>query len=496
MRKLSIKLLPAFAAAGLLLLAGCADDPDPGAPKEQQNVPFVTDGEAELTDKVNVAEMSRVVASMFGGKDTPASRVMSDCRVDVVKDSQGSPAIYVVNMDGGGYILISATKKYNPILAYNPTGTFDIEGEMPPVVMQWLKGTAECAGGNMELSADSLEMYRQMWRSYERGQAVTSLLTAGTASRSTGEPSSEELVRLREKIAEYEMDWNSKGYDYRRVCDFPDWDRDDDLNKYKLLVEGQIYPRYIYNYAELTYNVTYTESQYGRDPIVLETTWDQSYPYNVSFPTLPSGKRAYTGCAAVAAAQIMYHYKYPDTFNWDAMPKNSGNKAVSDLMYALASGADAEYKENTTSISLWKMSKQLNNFGYHTTNGVVNFAKINSELNAGRPVIVASDINKSGGKEPDAHAWILDGGRIAVSNFTHDEWWTFLTASNFAPFEKNSKLLSGHEYILYHVNWGWGGRGDGYYYNIEDILPKPFNGSPDYTSMTYTAMIYEIYPKN
>ena len=496
MKKLYSNLLPAFVAAGLLLFTGCADDPEPGMRIGGRDQAPTAENQTETSDKVNVAEMSRVVASMFGGKETPASRTMTDCRIDVVKDSQGSPAIYVVNMDGGGYILISATKKYNPVLAYNPTGTFDVEGELPPMVRQWLAGTADHAGGNVELSADTLEMYRQMWRSYETGGAVTSLFAAGAASRSTGELSSEELTRLREKIAVYEMDWSSKGYEYRCVSSFPDWDASDDQNKYKLLVEGQIYPRYIYNYADLTYNVTYTESQYGRDPIVLETTWGQSYPYNVSFPTLPSGKRAYTGCAAVAAAQIMYHYKYPSTFNWDAMPKNSGNKAVSDLMYALASGADAEYKENTTSISLWKISKQLNNFGYHTTNGVVNFAKIKSELNIGRPVIVASDINKSGGKEPDAHAWILDGGRVTVSTFAYDEWWTFLTASNFAPFEKNSKLLSGSEYMLYHVNWGWGGRGDGYYYNIEDILPKPFNGSPDYTSMTYTAMIYEIYPNN
>ena len=495
MRKLSIKLLPAFAAAGLLLLAGCTDDPHPGTPKEQ-NTPSAVEGEAAPTDKVNVAEMSRVVASMFGGEKTPASRAMSDCRVDIVKDSQGSPAIYVVNMDGGGYILISATKKYNPILAYNPTGTFDVGGELPPMVRQWLKGTADHAGGNVELSADSLEMYRQMWRSYERGQTMTSLLTAGTASRSTGELSSEELVRLREKIAEYEMDWSSKGYEYRRVCDFPDWDRDDDLNKYKLFVEPHIYPRYIYNYEELTYNVKRTETRHVSDPVVIETTWNQGYPYNQSFPTLPSGKKAYTGCTTVAAAQIMYHYKYPDTFNWDAMPKDTGNKAVSELMYALASGADAEYKENGTGIYLSKMRQQLEKYGYHATyDHDVDFKIFNSELNAGRPVIVASDMNKSGGKEPDAHAWILDGGRIAVSNFTHDEWWTFLTASNFAPFEKNSKLLSGHEYILYHVNWGWGGRGDGYYYNIEDILPKPFNGSPDYTGMTYFGMIYGIYPK-
>lgn len=493
MKKLYSTLLPAFVAAGLLLFTGCADDPEPGMRIGGQNQAETDESQIEISDKVNVAEMSRVVASMFGGKETPVSRAMTDCRVDVVKDSQGSPAIYVVNMDGGGYILISATKKYNPILAYNPTGTFDVEGKLPPMVRQWLAGTADYAGGNVELSADTLEMYRQMWRSYETGGAVTSLLTGGTASRSTGELSSEELVRLREKIAEYEMDWSSKGYEYRRVSSFPDWDGSDDQNKYKLLVEGQIYPRYIYNYAELTYNVKRTETRHVSDPVVIEATWNQGYPYNQSFPTLPSGKRAYTGCTTVAAAQIMYHYKYPDTFNWDAMPKNSGNKAVSDLMYALASGADAEYKEDGTGIYLVNMYECMKRLGYHAKCTSYNENKIKSELEVGKPVIISCEYIRTGSSSKTHHTFVMSGGTLTFITNAYDEWWTFLTASNFAAFDRKY-LPGGVTYSMYHINWGWGGYGDGYYSNITNSIPKTAIDSQDYREMKYNNMIVEIYP--
>ncbi|MDO5394452.1 MAG: C10 family peptidase [Bacteroidales bacterium] len=496
MKKLYSNLLPAFVAAGLLLFTGCADDPNPGIRIGGRDQAPTAENQTETSDKVNVAEMSRVVASMFGEKDTQASRAMTDCRVDVVKDSQGSPAIYVVNMDGGGYILISATKKYNPILAYNPTGTFDVEGELPPMVRQWLAGTADHAGGNVEVSADSLEMYRQMWRSYETGGAVTSLLTGGTASRSTGELSSEELVRLREKIAEYEMDWSSKGYEYRCVSSFPDWDASDDQSKYKLLVEPHIYPRYIYNYAELTYNVKRTETRHVSDPVVIETTWNQGYPYNQSFPTLPSGKRAYTGCTTVAAAQIMYHYKYPDTFNWDAMPKNSGNKAVSDLMYALASGAKPDYGEDETGIKLENMCDRMKQLGYHAKYTSYNENKIKSELEVGKPVIISSKFyahNNDGTIDFIKHAWVMSGGTMTFMTNAYDEWWTFLTASNFAAFERKY-LPSSATYSMYHINWGWGGLGDGYYSNIGNAVPQPYPGSPEYKHSNFMDMIVEIYP--
>lgn len=56
----------------------------------------------------------------------------------------GLPEMYVVNYEGGGFLVISADKRVNEILAYSEDSSFPIDDnvEMPEGVASWMDGYA------------------------------------------------------------------------------------------------------------------------------------------------------------------------------------------------------------------------------------------------------------------------------------------------------------------------------------------------------------------
>lgn len=93
---------------------------------------------------------------------------------------------------------------------------------------------------------------------------------------------------------------------------------------------------------------------------LIQTNWNQNYPYNAACPSDGSG-RAYAGCVATAMAQIMKYWSYPlsgsgsysydssygvlsadfasSTFDWSAMPNSisSENPQIANLLYQCGS---------------------------------------------------------------------------------------------------------------------------------------------------------------
>lgn len=52
-----------------------------------------------------------------GYKETDGSPI-------VISDDNGNPSIYVINYKNGGFVLVSATRNYYPILAFSDKGSF------------------------------------------------------------------------------------------------------------------------------------------------------------------------------------------------------------------------------------------------------------------------------------------------------------------------------------------------------------------------------------
>ncbi|MCK9556926.1 MAG: C10 family peptidase [Candidatus Cloacimonetes bacterium] len=195
---------------------------------------------------------------------------------------------------------------------------------------------------------------------------------------------------------------------------------------------------------------------------ILQTTWNQDYPYNTLCPSEPygSGGHAVAGCVATSMAQIMKRWSYPETglgshsyyspnygdqfvnfsnttFDWDSMPNSidSPNAAISTLMYCCGVAVDTQYGPDGSGAYVEDIPAAMVNYfryhptcSYHTASSYTQSIwtiMLRQNLDEGCPVLYYG-YGSSGG-----HSFVLDG----YQNTDH-----------------------------FHINWGWGGFWDGYYY--------------------------------
>lgn len=72
------------------------------------------------------------------------------------------PALYCFNVDGGGYVVVSASDCVEPILAYSPDGRIDAES-ISPACRSFLEGYARVIADNQNLEATASAEVRKGW---------------------------------------------------------------------------------------------------------------------------------------------------------------------------------------------------------------------------------------------------------------------------------------------------------------------------------------------
>lgn len=188
---------------------------------------------------------------------------------------------------------------------------------------------------------------------------------------------------------------------------------------------------------------------------LLSTEWGQEYPYNRKCPTMvvdSADMHVYAGCGPLVMSQVVRHYQQPQknpqsgmTYDWTLMFDRATDTAtitqqdaVAQLIRDCGTAAGTNYTRSASSTKLNSVVLGLKKtFGYNRYMRIADRAYftgkngskawktlIYNELKAGRPVIIRGE------KTPwNAHVFIIDGCRDSTV----------------------------------HVNWGWGGRRNGYY---------------------------------
>ena len=200
---------------------------------------------------------------------------------------------------------------------------------------------------------------------------------------------------------------------------------------------------------------------------LIQTKWNQGAPYNKYCPEINS-ERTVTGCVATSMAQVMYYYKYPGeectsipgyttrteqlelsaleatSFNWNAMTTTYSSTATGEAADAVAklmqycgwalqmdygtgsSGGSSAF--NPSIVDALKTYFSYDDGMHHANRYCYTYPEwvelIYSELAAARPVVMGGQ--SAGG----GHSFICDG-------YDTDDY--------------------------FHINWGWGGGGDGYF---------------------------------
>ena len=226
------------------------------------------------------------------------------------------------------------------------------------------------------------------------------------------------------------------------------------------------------------------------DPLV-KTQWHQIYPYNAECPIDPRfaqyadneelylqygiSIRGVTGCIATAMAQVMNYHKYPacghgsisyktrtlnipqsmdfsdNPFDWDNMAEtyvdnnytDSQKNAVARLMHVCGNSVIMDYTQGGSGAQNPNLAYALIHYFDYNPN-IRTYAKkyftstewediIHSDLENNRPIIYTGQgltTSEDGTTTPYGHAFVLDGCDSSG---------------------------------LYHINWGYNGKYDGYF---------------------------------
>lgn len=331
-----------------------------------------------------------------------------------LKKKSGLPEMYVVNYEGGGFLVISADKRVNEILAYSEDSSFPIDDnvEMPEGVASWMDGYA--------FLVDSIRKYN-VTNFLENGLAIDSK----TRTRALGE------LPLGE--------WGAcnKGQSDVRFCAYDG----DDLEPYFYFV-----------------------------PAIIHTNWDQGVGYNDLLDNMGcstySNGRPPVGCVAVAMAQIMRNYQLPTSFNWAAMPNTQGAYATQVLMKDIGTKVKMQYDCSGSGAYDSDALAAFKQYGYKNAK-FIDCDNGDDVMNIWRQLIKGSPVYASGLRDADnAHAFYIHGIEITqVFRCTMD-----YEADRMTTYPYITKAY-------YFINWGWGGRYNGLFLrgNFEPISGHNYN---------------------
>lgn len=407
--------------------------------------------ELDATDAAAVAGiyLNNNALSRSGSNKASSRSVIGKTVKNVVaiNDSVGNPAIYAVNFDDG-YIMVSATQKYFPILAEVEHGSFTQEvlkeTGMEVVVDEMLANIALARSGKYDFKS------KTYWRDYVDNGALQM---------------HSPKTRVNDDYwAEYDRWLYSDGVRGNNVYYLHDcYEKgilsEDVYNSYVRAAQDEdLWEGTEYSWWWTAYVVERVVDDIEIHGPLLTTKWGQDMPYNISVPNYKL-----LGCVTVATAQLMKYFRHPTSISWDNMPNEM---YVSDFAPDLTSFlATLRLKLNVDDkggATILDAQRVLQEYGYNVTLINHNESTIIASLRKDKPVYArGEDPNKSSG-----HAWVIDGLDHTVRV---TEYVLYRLADPYYPdfqYEEAEGYDKRQEYstiVRYHYNWGWNGIHDGWF---------------------------------
>ena len=356
----------------------------------------------------------------------------TDSIVEVVKfDTLNITTMYAFNFEKGGYVLVSGSYKADPILAYSnfdkflPKDSIDNEG--------LLKFLGDCSTKIVFKEEENLrsaddDKSAEKWNGWKKNKFV---------SFYDPEVVTEVSDLLYDSVVGASVKWQQAG------C------------------PGES-------------NVT----EIWPDTVIRRTNNPLGISYNIMMPSVAGCAHAVAGCVPTALAQVMRKWRWPESvsyvyngetytseYTWDSMPArlsvsssirnmNEISTLLRDCGYMLNAeygcGGTPAYNENIYDSLVRKdiigygaygniYTDEYNKTFYRNASDSYPMTEwldiVTTELIAGRPVVVASTIKKVENSKVymSAHCYVISG------------------------FQKRE------DGYYYYVNFGWGGKSDGYY---------------------------------
>jgi hypothetical protein len=390
----------ALALAILMMAFSCKKDaiskklpsPKTSAVSAQTDSNFVSLDMAVAAAKQ--APNSHITSSILKGEtvDATTGEQLKEVLDYTAYPNSTNPSLYIINYKGGGFVVIPADKRVEPVLAFSDKGYFPVSAQLPDGVSNWLN----VGDKNMQLlrkntTLHSPTMVKNLWTELKVPVLNNSGKTIDVAQPPP--PPCEPTYSSQQVGPLLQTAW-AQGIPYNQNANIP-------------------LGNYFYGS--------------GRDPV---------------------------GCVATAMAQVMYYWKYPASYNWSIMPLTStagtytaaGETEISRLMYNVGSSVHMTYAPGGSSpASSWAdlvpnytAVGLEGSFGYSSATGSsynnsTSYFTVLSNLNSNYPVILA------GATSTEGHEWVCDG------------YWDL--TSTWCP--SNGNPGGGESVLYFDMNWGW-----------------------------------------
>lgn len=398
------------------------------------------------------ARKAKNVAQLFQ-KNNPLSRSVSIEKevesISDIKDENGKILLFVVNYKNNqGFVIVSATQDYSPVLAYSDDGHFDFDEVGLSGISVWLSEQKKIISSINEIPDSVKRSYRAQWVEYNKRKEKI------VATRS-----SDDVLSFINKCV---REWESEGYTVYRFSDIKDTPFFDSMPiEFKTQVHNAM------DSADPRYggrsNVTFILEKnndyiYKSKSPLLQTTWDQENGYNYYIPN-----KYPVGCVAVAMGQIMKYHEYPLRYDWNSMYNTEPTVATAAFLLEIGINVDMNYSPNGSGSNIDKaLSAFKNKYGYVSSKKIAHSAYIvMDELDQFRPVYMRGDASTEG------HAWVCDG--YEYSYYRNKRQIVILEDTSYNGSEPNemsyldSTIDDRSHMLFFHMNWGWGSSHDGFY---------------------------------
>lgn len=279
--------------------------------------------------------------------------------IDEFKNEIGTTVFYVINYVEGGYVILSADNRTQPIIGFSEDNKFVFDDKknqsFPLELKNWIENVKKHISDIQTSKLKQTEEQRLIWKQ------VKNMMVNNVNS----------MTAKRNAVA---------------IADIPN-------------------------------PVCYEHVESRSQGPFLKTKWYQFDGFNDALGYVSCNgvnKHVYAGCVPIAMAQIMKYNQYPPNYNWSAMPLNSATSTTSNFILDIHNAinnvfpGEPSYSCNATGVSTSKdMSVILKNkFNYTSAQKAnYNYQTVMSELDAGRPVLLEG-FNKN---TLAGHMWVCDG---------------------------------------------------------------------------------------
>lgn len=397
---------------------------------------------------------------------SPKRKTRSGASVDdtfIINDSEGNPACFVINYaNNGGFVIVSAKKDVEPILAYSETGNFSMEvmeNTGASILMEENKYLVEHA----DQLPDSVKLAnRIIWEQLDYEEETLHL----EYSRSY-----DDVYRL---FMSQQEEWRNAGYEFWNLAEFKKTSMfasmsADDQWAITNLPYGNANKDYFGGVEHTTFVIAKDDSKMYD---LRTSEWAQTCPYNMFVPNLDP-----LGCTTVAAGQIMRFHKYPKNLNWAEMYRNDKypTATTAEFLYDLALKIGVEFKPGGSPASIVQVQNALKEYGYSSTRTKHSAGRVKTDIINSRPVYMRGssiDITKPG------HAWVCEGYTKTQTNPHYELWCLEDCPSGYEPtmfyciYEWDPSSISILEH--FYMNWGYYGQGNAWF---SDSNIKMYNGN-------------------